>query len=84
MGYKNKPATESGASEVFVVMDGNKVGGIYCWRDDANTHAQVVGGSVVVQQVKYEIPGWVKTMADSAKEKARLQGGSTFAGKPLY
>lgn len=59
--------------EVFVVMDGTKVGGIYRWRDDANDHAIAIGGNVVVQQIRNEIPGWVKTMVDSAKDKARMQ-----------
>lgn len=76
MGFKMKQTTGNGVSEVYVVMDGNKVGGIYQWRDDANAHAQAVGGTIVVQQVKYETPGWVKTMVESAQEKARLQGNA--------
>jgi len=72
MVLKTKQIT-GGVTEVFVVMDGSKVGGIYCWRDDANSHAQAVGGTVVVQQVKYEIPSWVRIMVDSATEKARMQ-----------
>lgn len=65
------------SSEVFVVMEGSKIGGVYQWRDDANAHAQVSGGTIVVQQVRYSTPGWVKTMVDSAQEKARLQGGTS-------
>lgn len=60
-------------SELFVVMDGSKVGGIYRWRDDANAHSEAVGGNVIVQPVRYELPGWVKTMVGSAKEKAAQQ-----------
>ena len=60
-------------SELFVVMDGNKIGGIYRWRDDANAHSEAVGGSVIVQPIRYEMPGWVKTMISSAKEKAAQQ-----------
>jgi hypothetical protein len=61
------------STEVFVVMDGNKIGGLYRWRDDANSHAQAIGGAVVTQQVRNEIPGWVKTMIDSAVGKAQMQ-----------
>jgi hypothetical protein len=57
-------------------MDGPKIGAIYRWRDDANSHAQVSGGTIVVQQIKSSTPGWVKTMVDSAQEKARLQSGT--------
>jgi hypothetical protein len=61
------------STELFVVMDGNKIGGLYRWRNDASAHAQVVGGAVVIQQVRTEIPGWVKTMIDAAVDKAQMQ-----------
>jgi hypothetical protein len=60
-------------NDVFVVMEGSKIGGVYRWRDDANAHAQAVGGLVVVQGIKNKIPGWVETMVASAKEKAEMQ-----------
>lgn len=60
-------------NDVFVVMEGAKIGGVYRWRDDANVHAQAVGGAVVVQGIKNKIPGWVETMVASAKEKAQMQ-----------
>lgn len=65
------------STEVFVVMDGNKIGGLYRWRDDANSHAQAIGGVVVNQQVKNEVPGWVKTMIDAAVGKAQMQSAGT-------
>jgi hypothetical protein len=61
--------------DVFVVMEGSKVSGIYQWREDAKAHAVACGGNVIVQQLRFETPGWVKTMNESAQEKARLQGG---------
>lgn len=65
------------STEIFVVMDGNKIGGLYRWRDDANSHAQAVGGAVVIQQIRNEIPGWVKTMIDSAVSKSQMQSVGT-------
>ena len=59
--------------EVYVVTEGSKISGVYRWRDDAATHAQAVGGVVVVQSIKNQVPGWVTTMVESAKEKAHLQ-----------
>ena len=67
--------------DVYVVMEGNKIAGVYNWREDAKQHAVTCGGNVVVQQLRFEIPGWVKTMNDSAQEKAKLQGGPTFVGR---
>lgn len=65
--------TQLAAQEVYVVMDGNKVGGIYHWKEDAQEHAQAVGGMLITQNVRYGIPTWIKTMNESALEKARLQ-----------
>lgn len=61
--------------EVYVVTEGNRVAGVYYWREDAQAHAQVVGGVVVVQQLRYELSVGIKVMVDAAKEKARAQGG---------
>jgi hypothetical protein len=66
--------SNSQTKDVYVVMEGSKVAGIYQWRDDAKSHATACGGNVVVQQLRYEIPIWVKTMNESAQEKAKLQG----------
>lgn len=63
------------SSEVFVVLDGMKVGGIYHWREDADTHAQAVGGSVIRQPVKTEVPGWVQVMLEQSKGLAKMQVG---------
>lgn len=60
-------------NEVFVVLDGSKLAGVYRYREDAASHAQACGGNYVVQLIRNEIPVWVQTMIDSAKEKARLQ-----------
>lgn len=49
--------------------------GIYRYRDDADAHAEVVGGKVILQQIKEETPGWVSTMLEAGKEKARMQSG---------
>lgn len=69
------------SKDVYVVMEGSKVAGIYQWRDDAKSHAVACGGNVIVQQLRYETPAWVKSMNDSAQEKAKLQGGSMVAGR---
>ena len=61
-------------SEVFVVLDGTKVGGIYHWREDADAHAQAVGGTVMRQAVKTEVPGWVQVMLEKSKGLAKMQG----------
>lgn len=63
------------SSDVFVVMDGARIGGVYRYREDATMHAQACGGSVVVQPTRNELPGWVRVMVDEAKEKARMQSG---------
>lgn len=60
-------------NDIYVVLEGSRLGGIYKYREDAHTHAQAVGGNVVTQQVRTELPSWVNTMVESAKEKARLQ-----------
>lgn len=60
-------------NEVFVVMDGTRLAGVYRYREDAASHAQACAGNYVVQPIRNEIPGWVQTMVDAAKEKARLQ-----------
>ena len=67
--------------DVYVVMEGSKVAGIYQWRDDAKAHAVACGGNMIVQQLRYETPAWVRTMNDSAQEKAKQQGGSALAGR---
>lgn len=61
--------------DVFVVLEGSKMAGIYRYRDDADAHAEVVGGKVILQQIKEETPGWVSTMLEAGKEKARMQSG---------
>lgn len=63
------------AEEVFLVLEGAKVCAVYRWRDDANNHAAVVGGSIVVLQVKDATPQWVKTMLEGSKDKALRQSG---------
>ena len=68
--------TNNTTTDLYAVMAGGKLGGIYRFREDANTHAEVAGGVVVVQQVKNDVPAWVKTMAEASKEKAQLQGGN--------
>lgn len=60
-------------NDVFVVMDGPRLAGVYRYREDAAAHAQACGGNYVVQPIRVEIPSWVQTMVDSAKEKARMQ-----------
>lgn len=60
-------------NDVYVVMEGGKISGVYKYREDAKEHAQAVGGSVITQQLKTQLPGWVSTMIESAQEKARLQ-----------
>lgn len=71
--YGSNRSGHSENSEIYIVMEGPKVGGVYYMREDANSHAKVVAGNVIVQQIRYSIPPWVKTMNDSAIEKARLQ-----------
>lgn len=60
-------------NDVYIVIEGAKIGGVYSYRDDADCHAQAVGGIVVVQGVKNKIPVWVGTMLAAAKEKALMQ-----------
>lgn len=72
---------QTNSKDVFVVMDNNKVAGIYQWREDAKAHAVACGGNVIVQQLRFETPTWVKTMNDSAQEKAKQQSGSAFVGR---
>jgi hypothetical protein len=60
-------------NEVFVVMDGTRLAGVYRYREDAAAHAQACAGNYVVQHIRNEIPGWVQTMVDAAKEKAKMQ-----------
>ena len=63
-------------NEVYVVMEGTKISGIYHYKDDAKDHASAIGGTVISQTVRYKKPTWVLTMIDSAQEKARLQSGT--------
>lgn len=70
-GSRNSEVSEN--SEIYVVMEGSKIGGVYYMREDANSHASAIAGSVVVQQIRYNLPTWVKTMTESSVEKARLQ-----------
>jgi hypothetical protein len=60
-------------NELFIVMDGSKVAGIYRWRDDAESHAQICGGRLVIQSIRESLPSWVQVMVDEAKNKARMQ-----------
>jgi len=59
--------------ELFIVMDGSKVAGIYRWREDAETHSQICGGRLVIQSVREELPAWVQVMVEDAKTKAKMQ-----------
>lgn len=61
------------SNDVFVVMDGTRLAGVYRYREDASSHAQACGGNFIVQSVRNEIPGWVQTMIDAAKKKAQMQ-----------
>lgn len=61
------------SNEIFVVMEGTRVAGVYRYRDDAASHAQACGGNFVVQPIRNEVPSWVKVMIEAAKEKARMQ-----------
>lgn len=75
---KQQPQSRNGVVEyrdVFVVLEGSKMAGIYRYRDDADAHAEVVGGKVILQQIKEETPGWVSTMLEAGREKARMQSG---------
>ncbi len=77
-GRQQQQQSRNGVMEcrdVFVVLEGSKVGGIYRYRDDADAHAEVVGGKVILQQIKEETPGWVSTMLEAGREKARMQSG---------
>jgi hypothetical protein len=56
-------------------MVGSKFGAIYRYKEDADAHASVAGGVVVSAPIKDEIPQWVSTMVESAKEKAKMQSG---------
>jgi hypothetical protein len=60
-------------NDIFVVMEGTRIAGVYRYREDAQAHAQVCAGNFVVQPIRGELPGWVQTMVDSSKEKARMQ-----------
>jgi len=71
----NGSQVTSTPTELYVVMDGGKVAGIYQWKADAREHAAAVAGTVIVQQVRYELPGWVVTMIKAAKDKAVQQAG---------
>ena len=59
--------------DLYMVLEGTKVASIYSSRDDADKHAQVVGGRIVVTQLKRTTPPWVEAMLKEAREKARLQ-----------
>lgn len=59
--------------DVYMVLEGTKVASIYYSRDDADKHAQVVGGRIVVTQLKRHAPPWVEAMLKEAREKAKLQ-----------
>lgn len=71
----NGSQVTSTPTELYVVMDGGKVAGIYQWKADAREHAAAVAGTVIVQQVRYELPGWVVTMIKAAKDRAVQQAG---------
>jgi hypothetical protein len=71
----NSSQATATAAELYVVMDGGKIAGIYQWKADAREHAAAVAGTVIVQQVRYELPGWVATMVKAAKDKAIQQAG---------
>ena len=46
---------------------------VICSIRDSAAHAQACAGNYVVQPIRNEIPGWVQTMVDAAKEKAKMQ-----------
>lgn len=60
-------------NDIYVVLEGSRLGGVYKYREDAVTHAQAIGGTVITQQVKTEVPTWVTSMVEAAQEKAKLQ-----------
>ncbi len=60
-------------NELFIVMAGPKIAGIYRWREDAEAHAQVCAGRLVIQSIRESLPSWVQVMVDEAKNKAKMQ-----------
>lgn len=64
------------SNNLFVVLEGHKIAGIYSNRDDADKHAQVVGGRILVQEVKHCLPVWVETMLKQAKDIAKIQNSA--------
>lgn len=61
------------SNELFIVLEGTKIVGVYRYRDDAAAHSQVCGGRFVVQSIRETLPTWVQVMIDEAKDKARMQ-----------
>lgn len=61
------------SNELFIVMEGSKIAGIYRWREDAESHAQICAGRLVIQSIRESLPSWVQVMVDEAKNKARMQ-----------
>jgi hypothetical protein len=66
------------SNDVFVVMEGAKIAGVYRYREDAVSHAQACGGNFIVQPIRNEVPGWVQVMVDSAKKKAQMQSSGVI------
>lgn len=64
------------SNNLFVVLEGHKIASIYSNRDDADKHAQVVGGRILVQEVKHSLPVWVETMLKQAREVAKIQNSA--------
>jgi hypothetical protein len=70
---RQQPNNNTSPAEVFLVLEGTKVVGVYFWQEDAKNHAEAVGGKVITQSVKFDLPGWVKVVLDDKKLKAQMQ-----------
>lgn len=60
-------------NDVYIVLEGTKIAGLYHYKDDAKDHASAIGGTVLLQQIKYKLPVWVSTMKESSELKAKQQ-----------
>jgi hypothetical protein len=63
-------------NNLFVVFEGHKIAGIYSHREDAEKHAQVIGGRMIIQELKHTAPVWVETMLSQAREIAKIQNSA--------
>jgi hypothetical protein len=64
------------SNNLFVVFEGHKVAGIYAHREDAEKHSQVIGGRMIVQELRHSTPVWVETMLAQARETAKIQNSA--------